>query len=505
MPRALIIVTGSALLVLVVFVASLSAQDYRAKLQGLVGDSTQAVVVGAKATLTNINTGISAVTETESDGHYVFDLVEPGMYDLVLESTGFKTFHQHNISVLVRADVTVDADLTVGNVSDEVVVKEKINNLQFNTSTMDLTVDHEMVTDLPILARNPITLALLDPAVVNRFSTDRNPFYMWSSSSIDVGGPTAGKNDLRLDGAPLMMTNKGSYAPPMDAVQEFTVQQNSVDAEFGNSAGGVFSLSLKSGTNDFHGTAYYFGRNPALNAVADSATHQPNEIRNHIWGGTLGNPLIKNKLFIFTSWEQWRTRTPRENIETVPTALERTGDFSKSLNAAGGLRIIYDPWTTQFGPATATVTRVPFPGNVIPADRIDATAKRIMQDIWQPNNPGDDITGVNNFKETYYFETNYWNFSNRTDWNITDKWRSPCGVHESAAQALPVPRPSLQQHRFVERRRRDARFRDPADVVRDELVLRLVCGDFSCLALGGVSVAIGATRGAVQYAAARAR
>jgi len=107
----------------------------------------------------------------------------------------------------------------------------------------------------------------------------------------------------------------------------------------------------------------------------------------------------------------------------VPTALERTGDFSKSRNASGGLRTVFDPWTTQFNPSTSTAVRTPFPGNVIPADRIDATAARIMQDIWQPNNAGDDITGVNNFKETYYLGTSYWNLSNRTDWNITDRWR----------------------------------------------------------------------------------
>ncbi len=410
--------------VLVTMIALLaSGQDYRAKVQGTVTDPTQAVVVGAKVTLTNVNTGISAVKETGPDGHYVFDLVEPGTYSVAVEQTGFSRFVQGDIRVQVRGDVTVNAVLAVGNVSEAVTVAEQISSLQFNTSTMDLTVDRKMLTDLPILARNPFTLALLDPAVVNRYWTDRNPFYMWSSSSIDVGVSTSGKNDLLLDGAPLMMTNKGSYAPPMDAVQEFTVQQNSVDAESGNGAGGVLSLSLKSGTNDFHGTAYYFGRNPALNAVADAVAHQPNQVRNNIWGGTLGNPIKKNKLFTFTSWEQWRTKTPRENIETLPTSLERTGDFSKSLNAQGGLRTVYDPWTTVFNAASSTATRTPFPNNIIPADRIDATAKRIMQDVWQPNNPGDDITGVNNFKENYYLGTNYWNLSNRTDWNINDKWR----------------------------------------------------------------------------------
>jgi hypothetical protein len=412
-----------ALAFLTVLAFSISGQDYRAKVQGIVTDATQAVVIGAKVTLTNVNTGIAVTKTSGQNGFYLFDFVEPGTYTLSVEQRGFNKLVQENILVQVRADITVNPVLAVGNVSEQVTVSEQVSALQFNTSTMDLTVDRKMLTELPILARNPFTLAMLDPAVVNRYWTDRNPFYMWSSSAIDVGGSTSGQNDLLLDSAPLMMTNKGSYAPPMDAVQEFTVQQNSVDAESGFSAGGVLSLSLKSGTNDIHGTAYYFGRNPALNAVASAVSHQPNEVRNHIWGGTVGNPIKKNKLFTFTSWEQWRTKTPRLNVETLPTSLERTGDFSQSKNAAGALRTIYDPWTTQFNPATSTATRTPFPNNVIPSDRVDATAKRIMQDVWQPNNPGDDVTGVNNFKESYYLGTSYWNLSNRTDWNISDKWR----------------------------------------------------------------------------------
>jgi hypothetical protein len=127
--------------------------------------------------------------------------------------------------------------------------------LQFNTSTMSLTVDRKMLDDLPVLARNPFSLALLDPAVVNRYTATRYPFYMWSSSRMDVGGGTDMKNDLQLDGAPLQIGTKGSYSPPMDAVQEFAVQQNAVDAEFGHSDGGTLSVGMKSGTNAYHGTS----------------------------------------------------------------------------------------------------------------------------------------------------------------------------------------------------------------------------------------------------------
>ena len=152
--------------------------------------------------------------------------------------------------------------------------------------------------------------------MVSRYTSEKNPFFMWSSSQMDVGGNTSTKNDLLLDGAPIQIGPKGSYAPPMDAVQEFSIQQNSVDAEFGHSAGGTMSVSTKSGTNEIHGTAYYFGRNPALNAVVNPITRTPNFVRNHIWGGTVGAPIKKNKLFNFFTYEGWRTKEPRDAMRT---------------------------------------------------------------------------------------------------------------------------------------------------------------------------------------------
>jgi hypothetical protein len=404
------------------FTALLPAQDYRAKVQGTVKDSSGATIAGSQVTLSNVNTGISGKKTTNDEGQYIFDFVEPGTYTLTAEHTGFSKFLQENFTVQVRADITVDPVLNVGGLAEQVTVSDTVVGVKFNTSGIDLTIDRKMLTDLPILGRNPFRLALLDPSVVDRGWGANNPFDMWGAATIDVGGGTNGKIDLLLDGAPLGMTNKASYAPPMDAVQEFTVQTNSVDAEFGNSAGGTMSLSMAAGTNEFHGTAYYFGRNPKLNAVSDAISRTPNFVRNHIWGGTLGNPVVKNKLFTFTSWEQWRTKDPRLNIRTMPTDLERIGDFSQSRNAEGGLRTIYDPWTTTLDGA-GNVVRVPFAGNVIPRDRLDPTALRIMEDIWQPNNPGDDITRVNNFKESYTWMSRYWNFSNRTDFNINEKWK----------------------------------------------------------------------------------
>jgi hypothetical protein len=408
---------------LMLLAAAAFAQDYRAKIQGIVTDASDAAVAGAKVTIRNVGTGITATRDSGATGGFLFDNVEPGTYVVSAELQGFARAVQENVLAQTRGDVTVNFNLKPGAMVETVTVSAQAVTLQFNTSTRELTIDRKMLMDLPVKARNPFTLALLDPAVVNRYGAERNPFFMWSSSQMDVGGNTTTKNDLLLDGAPIQIGPKGSYSPPMDAVQEFSVQQNSVDAEFGHSAGGILSVAMKSGTNDIHGTAYYFGRNPKLNAVVNPITRTPNFIRNHIWGGTVGGPIKKNKLFTFGTYEGWRTKEPRDTLRTMPTDLERRGDFSRSLNRLGGQRTIFDPVTTVLNVATNTATRQPFPGNIIPGSRIDPTAAKFMADLWGPNNAGDDLAGSNNFKASYAWPMKNWNFSNRTDYNLSDKWK----------------------------------------------------------------------------------
>ncbi len=401
------------------------AQDYRGKVQGTVTDPTQAAVTGATVTLKNINTGIESVKETDSAGHYLVDFVQPGTYSVTIAATGFQKYVQENVTVLTRGDVTVNASLTVGAVTSAVEVNAGVTAVEFNTSTMTTTIQGGMIQDLPVLARNPFTLALLNPAVVNQYwdIAHRNPFYMWSNGGMNIGGPTGGKNDQEMDGTTLNISARGSYNAPMDAVQEVAVQQNAMDAEFGFSAGGTINLSTKSGTNDIHGTAYYFGRNPFFDALTNRITRDVGVVRQNIYGGTIGQPVKKNKLFNFFSYENWKVKQPSSNQSTVPTAAERTGDFSQSLTPQGSLRQIYDPFSTIFDAATSTVTRTPFPGNMIPKSRIDPAGAKAVNDLWMPNNPGSDLSGLNNFKKAYPWWENYWNLLDRVDYNINDKWR----------------------------------------------------------------------------------
>ncbi len=398
---------------------SLAAQDTRARLQGLVRDSSQAVVAGATVTLNNVESGVTTTQKTNDVGSYLFDFILPGTYTVSVEMQGFRKFQQNNILLQARGDVTVNATLEVGATGEAITVEAAPVSVQFNTSTVSLTVDRKMANDLPVINRNPFLLAQLNPATVVRSTTEQSPFHHWAATQMDVGGNTTTKNDIILDGASSMASEKSSYTPAMDAVSEVNVQQNAVDAEYGFSAGGIISVQMKSGTNSFHGTGYYLGRNPAINAVADRVVRRANLTRSNVLGGTLGAPILKNRLFNFASYETWRTNEPRSVQMTLPTAAERTGDFSQSLNIQGGQRTIYDPFTTrQDG---ANFVRTPFPGNRIPAQNLDPVGVRMMRDIWQPNSPGVDRTNANNFIAAYPEKVSYWNFSNRTDWNVSDK------------------------------------------------------------------------------------
>ena len=312
-------------------------------------------------TALNVNTGIKVTRQTNTAGLYLFDNVDPGTYSVTVEMAGFNKFIQENILVQSGGDVTVNAGLKVGNVQSNVTVTEAPVAVEFNSSNKDLVIDTKMAEEVPRLDRNPFKLTLLAPSAINTRG-EMQPYHSWSMNSVDLGGGTNLANDLQVDGSPIGLGHKGSYPPNTDAVQEVVVSQNSVDAESGHSAGGVISMTTKSGTNEWHGTAFYIGRYPWLSAEADRTRFSLNSQRQHMTGFTLGDPIIKNKLFNFASLEYWKVGYPNSYVNTVPTSLEAAGDFSQSRNIDGGIRTIYDPWTTQLNPTTGAVTVQPFAG-----------------------------------------------------------------------------------------------------------------------------------------------
>lgn len=425
--------------------APLFAQSYRARILGIVTDQTQAVVAGATVTLLNVHTGVRTVRQTSETGLYLFDFVDPGTYTLTVEHAGFNRFVQENIVVQMRGDVTVNVTLQPGMVQESITVTESPVAVQFNSAAKDFTIDARLAAEVPRIDRNPFKLTLLAPSAINTRG-EMMPFHSWAANSVDLGGGTNLKNDLQVDGSPIGIGHKNSYPPNIDAVQEVVVSQNPVDAETGHSAGGLISLTLKSGTNEWHGTTFYLGRYPWLNAIADRTRNTRIATRQHMMGGTLGNPILKNRLFNFFSLEYWKVRSPGSLVTTVPTPLEREGDFSKSFNIEGGLRTLYDPWTTRLDAASGRFVRAPFPGNVIPRVRFDSFAAGLLKHFWDPNNPGDNITGVNNFKIGLINSWDYYNFSDRVDYSINDNWKVYGRIsryHTDNTQTNPTPNNSM--------------------------------------------------------------
>jgi hypothetical protein len=409
------------------FVQPVAAQESRATVRGVITDPTHAVVPGAKVTLHNVATNIDVVKDADSSGFYVFDQVISGTYTLSVEATGFQKFVQENIRAQATGDITVNAVLALGSVTQTVEVTAAVGQVEFNTSNMSVTVQNSYLRDLPILARNPFSLAMLDAGVINQYwdMSHRLPFYMWSDGGMDIGGPTGGKNEQIIDGTRTDIASRGTYNAPMDAVQEVVVQQNIPDSEHGFSSGGAINITMKSGTNDFHGSAYVMTRQPPWNALANRVTRTPDIVKQNIWGLTIGNPVFKNKLFNFFAWEHWYATQPSSVYETMPDAAERTGDFRNLLTAGGkGPRNIYDPTSTLPTPPY-TRTQISCNGveNVICPNLIDPTAAKLMTYMWYPNTSPDDPDGLNNFKVTYPWWTKYHNFSDRVDYNLSDKWR----------------------------------------------------------------------------------
>ncbi|HEU0178276.1 MAG TPA: TonB-dependent receptor [Blastocatellia bacterium] len=439
----------SALAAILVTSASTQAQDYRGKVQGAVTDASGAALAGVSVTLRNDGTGVEVKRQTNSEGRYVFDFVESGSYTVLVESTGFKKYEQRNVTVQNRGDVTVDAKLEIGGVTEVITVQDTPVAVQFNSTSDVMTIGRELVEQLPIRGRNPYSITALDPTINGSENPagENRPYHHAFADEFDAGGGTFRANDIQLDGVPLTSSYKASYTPSIEAVQEVSFQKNAVDSEYGYSAGGIVVLNMKSGTNSYHGSAYYHNRNPALNAFgdptivrtpgADETIFRGTDLK--MYGGTIGGPIVKNKLFFFSSYEQWDDHRPISVKITLPTELERQGNFSQSRV---GNYVVCPAGTTCgrpiYDPATSTGTngvRQQFAGNIIPKGLFDPTAVKLLAELPLPNLPGNDL----NWQGVKTENVDYWNLSNRIDWNINEKWKSFVRYGQFRTHLLEAP------------------------------------------------------------------
>jgi hypothetical protein len=408
-----------------------SAQDYRGKVQGVVTDTGAAAIANARVVLRNDGTGVEVARQTNADGRYIFDFVESGVYTIIVEAQNFKRFEQRNITVQNRADITVDAHLEIGGLTEVVTVQDSPVAVKFNTSSDILTIDNKLIDQMPIRGRNPYNVTTLDPTVNQGNNAENRPYHHAFANEFEAGGGTFRGNDIQLDGVTLTSSYKTSYTPSIEAVAEVSFQKNAVDSEYGYSGGGIVILNMKSGTNAFHGSGYYHRRDPRLNAFGDPTLPRTPGMDEtglrgtnlRMYGGTIGGPIIKNKLFFFSSYEQWDDARPLTVKITLPTELERQGNFSQSVRtcqinnvATPCVRTIYDPMSST-GPDGV---RTGFEGNVIPRNRFDPTAEKLLAELPLPNLPGNDL----NWQGAKVENVDYWNLSHRVDWNISERWKT---------------------------------------------------------------------------------
>ncbi len=419
---------------------TLQAQTFYGSMIGLVSDPSGAAVPQASVTLTNLGTGERRTMQTDEFGNYQFVNLVPAQYKLEVEKAGFRRFTREPIVVEVQAAVRIDVGMLVGDVNQVVEVTAQTPLLQTESTSLGQVVESRKVLESPLNGRNIYALVALVPGVVpggqsGTTPTGTNPF-AWGN--YQIGGGQSNEHVTYLDGAPVNVSyiNLTSLVPTQDAIQEFRVQTNNMGPEFGRTAGGAISLATRSGTNNFHGTAYEFLRNKVLNANTffnnGAGVARPAFTQNQ-YGGTIGGPIQKDKTFFFFGYEGFKLRQGASYVYTVPTDAQRAGDFSDVRNGAGNVIPIYDPLTTcgRLGNAPCgtnatggqVITRTQFPGNMIPASRLDPTAK-VMTNLWaRSNGPGLPFTHVNNYTANASVGGDNYQYNARVDRSISDKQR----------------------------------------------------------------------------------
>jgi hypothetical protein len=419
----------ACILSLFTLAACLNAQTTTGGISGTVSDAAQAAVASAQVTLTRTDTNEVRTTTTDQSGSFEFTAVQPGAYAVQVSQPGFKAAIQ-NIELRVQQFAKLDFSLQVGQASEKVVVTGQAELLDTETSSLGQVVENQEVTELPLNGRNALTFVELTPGVriQNLFGQNLATTNWTGWGNFSINGGLSNSNEVLVDGGPVTMAelNDVVYIPPVDATREFRIQTDNYSAEFGRSAGGVVNISIKNGSNAFHGNVYEFLRNRVLDAN-DYFQNQAGQPRPALtynqWGGSIGGPIIKDKTFFFINLESFRQRQGTALTATVPTLAQRAGDFSQTFNSGGSLISIADPLTTTTNP-DGTYSRQLFAGNVIPANRINPVALNIMNALWpKPNAAGQTYTNVNNFATSASVASDSDQGVIRVDQTVGQKWK----------------------------------------------------------------------------------
>lgn len=400
-----------------------------ALLRGRVQDTSQSLVPRATVTVTNDATRVSQKTTTDEEGRYVFNFLQPASYAVQVEAQGFKTFVRQGVVLRVGQQTDLDFTLEVGEVTTTVEITAASPVLNSVSAALGQEVDNRYVTEVPLFDRQVLNLAYLAPGV-----SEPQPKPVFGTTGINFvsNGQRNSSAEVRLDGALISAGEGGGggtsmvkYSPSIEIIQEFKVVNNSLSAEYGNNGGTIMTIVTKSGTNSFHGSGYWFGRRNALDAndfFANRAGVPKPTFRRDQYGGSIGGPIVKEKTFFFFDYDRTRFESPATLTTSVPTALQKNGDFSQTFNANGTLRQVFNPFDV-FTDVDGSIKRRPFPNNIIPRSLMDPVALNLMTYFPDPTGPGDPRTGLNNYTKTAVTSNPSWQFDIKIDHIISARSR----------------------------------------------------------------------------------
>lgn len=420
------------LLVAIAVLSTIAAQTawgqaFTGTVTGVVQDPNGAAMPGVDIRLRNEATNDVRNTKSGSEGSFIFSQIQPGKYEISAEMQGFRRSVQTGVELRVNQTLEVNLAMQLGEVSQTVEVSASVTMLDTQSANRAITLDQQTVLDLPVNARNPFALVHVNAGVIavrtgiSQATQDQNH----NRFSMNGGRGQAGLT--LIDGVPAAAVDWGGLiaAPSVDSVQEVNIARNQFDAQFGKSDGGVVNMITRGGSNNFHGSLFEFLRNNVLDANSwqNNRSGQPRvSFQRNQFGGSLGGPILKSKrLFFFGAYEGLRQGSPGTNISTVPTELQRQGDFSQTRNANGTLSAIYNPFTSRPNPNGAGVVRDPFPDNRIPANLFNPIAQKVLALYPLPNTAGDPIVNTRNFVATGKTVTTNDRIDLRLDWAKSER------------------------------------------------------------------------------------
>ena len=405
------------LLLSLLFAVPALAQRVASTIRGTVKDTSGAVIVGAKVSVKNEATGLARASETNASGSYAFADLPIGTYSIAIDYPGFKSSFTKGILLNVADVREIDIKLEAGAISETVSVEVPAVSVKTIGGDVSSIITGAQVRELPLNGRNFLQLALLMPGVNATDSVNTKDKGLLGGSDISVSGGATTSNLWTVDGA--NNNDVGSNRtiliyPSLEAIEEFKVQRSSYSAEFGQAAGGQINIVTRGGTNEFHGSVFYFGRNDALNSANYfiKQAHQPkDELSRHDFGWNVGGAIIKDKLHFFASQEFNKEKRGTVRSAFVPTAAERQGDFS-GAGIAG---------CTQSAP-TDPETGAPFPGNRIPANRLSAGGLSYLKLFPLPNTT--PVAGsCNNWVDSLTTPLDWRQENIRLDWTLSNTTR----------------------------------------------------------------------------------